>query len=250
MNAYKNFAYYYDLLMDEVDYDGWVDYLEEIFKASGISISTILEIGCGTGNIANRLAERGYKVIASDISDDMLTLAQDKAIEMGVKVNYVHQDMRDIRLNNPVDCIICVCDGINYILSNDDLEKVFKGVHRNLNSNGLFVFDINSHYKISTVIGNNTFGYSGEEICYIWENYYNPKTRICDYYLTFFKRIEGDMYHRFEETHRQKAYLIQEMEKQLIKCGFKVEGVYQTFTFEKPGEKSERINFTARRDFV
>ncbi|MBA1334379.1 MAG: Methyltransferase [Firmicutes bacterium] len=250
MSTYKGFAHYYDRLMEDVDYDMWVDYLEKIFDTNDTPITTVLEIACGTGNVSNRLAKRGYTVYAADRSEDMLALAQDKALEMGARVRYLHQDMRDIRLDAPVDCIICVCDGMNYILDDDDMEKVCKGVYNNLNAGGLFAFDMNSHYKISEIIGSNTFGHSGEEISYVWENYYDSGTRICEYYLTFFEKVDANLYRKFEETHRQKAYLTGEMEKLLKKNKLKIIGVYGAFTFESPGEGCERVQYVVKRDSI
>lgn len=250
MSIYEGFAYYYDRLMEDVDYDMWVDYLEKIFKTKGTPVRSILEIACGTGKISNRLAKRGYTVYAADRSENMLALAQDKALEMGARVRYLHQDMRDIRLDGPVDCIICVCDGMNYILNDNDMEKVFKGVYRNLKAGGLFAFDMNSHYKISEKIGGGTFGHSGEEISYVWENYYDPDTRICESYLTFFEKVDTNLYRKFEEIHKQKAYLTDEVEKLLKKNKLRIIDLYEAFTFESPGEGCERVQYVATRDFI
>lgn len=250
MSYYGEMARYYDILMADVDYRKWVEYLEEVFKVLGYKPENILEIASGTGNISNILAQKGYKVIASDISEDMLTIAQSKAMDMGVKVTYIHQDMREILINTPVDCVVCVCDGINYILDERDLKKVFKGVHKALKEKGIFIFDVHSEYKLCSVIGNNTFGESREDISYLWENYYDPNTKICEFYLTFFVKTPGGLYRRFEETHMQRAYSVEEVCRMLKECGFKVEGVFDAFTFHEPREKSERINFIVTRDNI
>ncbi len=250
MSCYGEMARYYDVLMSDVDYERWVEYLERLMASLGQRPENILEIGCGTGNIANILARKGYRVMASDISEDMLAVAQAKAHDMGVKVTYIHQDMRYIRLNAPVDCVVSVCDGINYILKDEDLKRVFKGVYNVLGEKGIFIFDINSRYKLSEIIGDNTFGESGEDISFLWENSYDPDTAICEFHLTFFVKTKDGLYSRFEESHSQRAYSVEEICGCLQECGFRVAGIYEAFTLGNPGEESERINFVAVRDNI
>ena len=78
MEIYNHFAYIYDVLMDDVDYSGWVDYIERILKIYGVKPARI-DLACGTGNITIMLKARGYDVIGIDQSEDMLSVAKDKA---------------------------------------------------------------------------------------------------------------------------------------------------------------------------
>ena len=78
MGAYESFASVYDLFMDDVDYNGWVKYIEEIWKKFNVNPELICELGCGTGNITLRLAEKGYDIIGVDLSADMLSEARKK----------------------------------------------------------------------------------------------------------------------------------------------------------------------------
>lgn len=243
MPLYGELARYYDLLMGDVDYEGWVEYLEDIFKKYGYRPRRVLEIACGTGNISNILARKGYEVIASDISEDMLAVAQAKALDTGVRVTYIQQDMRNIQLASPVDCVLCICDGINYILNERELRKVFKGVYGALKKQGLFIFDISSRYKLENIIGNNTFGESREDISYLWENYYDPESRTCEFNLTYFVKEKDNLYRKYQDVHIQRAYLVEELEGLLKECGFTVKGIYEAFTYKKPNPTSERINF-------
>lgn len=246
MEAYTRFAYVYDMLMADVDYEGWVDYIESIFYRYETKPQNIAELACGTGNISNLLALRGYHVIGTDLSEDMLSVAQEKAVDLGVQVVYLHQDMREMMLPNELDCILCVCDGINYILHADDLQNVFQSVYEHLKSGGLFIFDISSYYKLSHILGKNTFAENCRDVSYIWENYFDEEKRICDFDLTLFIR-EGKLYGKYTENHRQRAYTEDEILTMLGKIPYRKVETFDAFTFHPPAVESERIYFVCQK---
>ncbi|QXM05579.1 class I SAM-dependent DNA methyltransferase [Crassaminicella indica] len=246
MNSYSAFAYVYDQLMDDVDYIGWVDYLEEIFKRYNKRPKNIVELACGTGNITNILAKRGYNLIGVDISEDMLFVAQEKARAMGVDVIYLNHDMRELFLPSELDSILCICDGINYIIDEKDLLNVFSSVYNHLKDKGLFIFDISSYYKLSNILGNNTYAENFQEVSYIWENYFDEEQATCDFDLTIFIK-EGDLYKKHEESHCQRAYKENEIIEKLKEVGFHKIETFEAFTFSKPKNKSERIYFVCEK---
>jgi len=246
MEAYSVFAQVYDYLMQEVDYDIWVDFLENIFTQEEIKPKNILDLACGTGNVTNRLARRNYKITGIDISPEMLSIAQSKALEQGLKVKYLNQDMINFEIKQKFDCIISMCDGINYILEDEDLEKVFKRVYFTLEDNGLFIFDISSFYKISLILGNNVYAENYDDAAYIWQNYFDENTNICQLDLILFIR-KSNMFERFQETHYQRAYTIEEISNLLRKTNFKILSINDNFSFNKANETSERINFICKK---
>ena len=119
MESYTDFAYIYDKLIDQ-DYEKWADYIEEIFKTHNVNPKLVLDLGCGTGSITNILAKRGYDMIGVDLSSDMLNVARDKAMEDGLDVLYLCQDIREFELYGTVDAIICTLDVLNYITEPED----------------------------------------------------------------------------------------------------------------------------------
>ncbi|MCT4565894.1 MAG: class I SAM-dependent methyltransferase [Maledivibacter sp.] len=246
MEAYSGFAQVYDFLMEDVDYDGWVDYIEKTYHKEGIKPHTILELACGTGNITNRLAKKGYDIIGVDISSEMLTFAKDKAQDMGINVKYLNQDMKELDYNKSIDSVLCLCDGVNYILDESDLLEVFQRVYSLLKKDGLFVFDISSYYKLSEILGNNVYAENFEDISYIWENYFDKAVGICELDLTIFKRKDG-LFERHREYHYQRAYRVQEVLSILKKVGFKSIDVYKAFTFDSYSADDDRVNFVCRK---
>ncbi len=246
MEIYNHFAYIYDVLMDDVDYSGWVDYIERILKIYGVKPARIVDLACGTGNITIMLKARGYDVIGIDQSEDMLSVAKEKAEKSFMDIPFICQDMRFLELHGPVDAITCICDGINYILSLRDLDMLFQSVRRYLNPNGIFIFDISSYYKLSSILGDNIMVETDEEISYIWINNFDRRTGICEMNLSFFVK-DGEHYRRFDETHYQRAYKVDEIVHRLKHNGFKSIEVYQPFMLKPPKKRAERIFFAARK---
>ncbi|MGL5087541.1 MAG: class I SAM-dependent DNA methyltransferase, partial [Clostridium sp.] len=120
-----------------------------------------------------------------------------------------------------------------------------EGVKEHLNDEGLFIFDINSYYKLSQVLGNNTYTYNEEEVFYTWENSFEDD--LVSMFLTFFVKKE-ELYERFEEEHLEKAYTEKFIENSLQKCGLKVLSKYSGYTKEEVTDKSERIMYIVRKD--
>ncbi len=247
MEVYNDFAEVYDLFMEDIEYDTWVNYLENIWDKFNIKPNLIAELGCGTGNITQRLAQKGYDMIGIDISDTMLLKAKEKAMEDNLEILYLMQDMREFELYGTVDCIISLCDSLNYITEEEDLLEVFKLVNNYLEPKGLFIFDMNTEYKFKNILGDNVFAETEESAAYIWENFYDEEEKMNEYYVNFFvKEEKSQLYRRFEEEHYEKAYDIETVKRLIEKAGLKILAVYDAFTFEAPKSDSERIYFVVQ----
>lgn len=244
MSRYGKFARVYDSLMVDFDYENWYKYIEDIFDKYDKQPNNVLEMACGTGNLSEYLAKARYDLTCFDISEDMLSHAYEK-LRRYKNVDIMRQDMITFDINKSFDAVLSICDSINYIRSREDLEKTFQNAYDHLEDGGIFIFDINSYFKLKHVIGNNTFVEDSEEVFYVWENFYDDKEDICEFYLTFFfKKDQGD-YERFDEEHIEKAYKTFEIRQALNKAGFKDIDIYKGFTFEEVKEDTERINFVA-----
>ena len=244
MDAYNKFAGLYDELMIDFNYEDWFNYIKEIFIKYGKDPKDVLEMACGTGNLSYYLAKAGYKLTCFDLSSDMLSKSYEK-LRKFKNVKIMNHNMIDFKLNKKFDSIISICDSINYITEKEDLLKTFKNVYDHLEEGGVFIFDINSYYKLKYIIGNNTFAEDREEIFYTWQNYYDESTDICEFYLTFFFSEDGKTFERFDEEHIEKAYKTDEVYQLLKEAGFKNIDYFNAFGFEESTEKSERINFVA-----
>lgn len=243
---YTNFAYIYDRLMYDVDYKQWADYLERIFKRYGLKPGLVSDLGCGTGNLCLEMAQRRYDMIGIDISEDMLSCAREKAEKAGSDILFLQQDMTCFELYGTVDAIVCLMDSLNYIIRKQGVQNLFKLAQNYLNPEGLFIFDINSAYKLREVLGNNVFYDIGEDLTYIWQNRFDSRKSLCTFDLTFFVR-KGSQYDRYEEEHLERAYTVEEIEQMAKKAGLERLGVFHEFSFREPEEKSQRIFFVFRK---
>ena len=142
--SYEAFAYYYDSLMDQEFYNDYIQFINKHVK----KYQTVLELGCGTGEIAIRLAHLGKNVCATDISKDMLEVAKYKCIDFKVDVMLSRVDMCDFVVDTKLDLILCLCDSLNYVTNLKDVKNVFQNTYDALKKDGTFIFDVDSMYKM------------------------------------------------------------------------------------------------------
>jgi SAM-dependent methyltransferase len=243
--AYGEFAKIYDELINEdINYDEMIDRIIEICRENNIEFSDYLDIACGTGNVTIRLAKYFKNIYAVDLSEDMLREAFDKFRSGRVKGKIICQDMTELSLNKQFDLITSVLDSTNYITDPKALENYFNGIYEHLKENGIVVFDINSYYKLSEILGNNIYTYSEDEVYYTWENTYEDE--LLSMFLTFFVK-RGDLYERFEEEHFERAYKEEEIESYLQKANLEVIAKFDGYTNNDVQANSERILYVAKR---
>ena len=186
MEAYTSFAYVYDTFMDNVPYGEWARHIREKLCEHGVTDGIVLDLGCGTGTMTERLAGYGYDMIGVDNSEEMLELAMEKKTESGYDILYLLQDMRGFELYETVRAVVSVCDSVNYITEPDELEEVFRLVNNYLDPKGIFLFDFNTVHKYRDVIGDSTIAEDRGVCSFIWDNRYYEKEQINEYDLTLF----------------------------------------------------------------
>ena len=247
MEAYTSFAAVYDTFMDNIPYEEWEKYLKSLLYEYGVREGLVLELGCGTGNMTEILAQSGYDMIGVDNAEEMLEIAIEKRMKSGLDILYLQQDMREFELYGTVKAIVSVCDSVNYILEEEELEEVFRLVNNYLDPGGVFIFDFNTVYKYREILGDQTIAENREECSFIWDNYYYEEERINEYELSLFIR-EGDseLYRKYQETHFQKAYDLETMKRLITQSGLEYITAYDAFTKEVPTRVSERIYVIAR----
>ncbi|MFI8575211.1 class I SAM-dependent DNA methyltransferase [Rossellomorea aquimaris] len=246
--SYERFAYVYDYLMQDVPYDGWLEFVNKQAKAYSIQGESVLDIACGTGELSLRLVRDGYDVTGVDLSQDMLMVAQEKALEMNVKLNLFQQDMSKLDSLGEYDLITIFCDSLNYLEDEKDVENTFKSVYAHLKRDGLFLFDVHSIYKMTQIFINQTFTLTDEHVSYIWDCFPGEVPNSVEHELTFFvKDEETNQYERVEELHKQRTYPILTLKEWLKDAGFEVLNVSADFTEEAPADHSERIFFTCKK---
>ena len=245
--AYSNFAAVYDALMDNIPYDAWVDYLHSLLVEYDISSGILAELGCGTGNITERMADFGYDMIGIDNSPAMLDIANEKREQNHSSSLYLCQDMREFELYGTVAAIVSLCDSVNYITEPEELTHVFSLVNNYLDPDGLFIFDFHTEHYYRDVVAEATIAEDRDDISFIWDNYYDEEKQINEYDLALFIPEGKDgLYRKYEEVHYQRAYELELVKELLEKAGMEFVTAYDAFTKNPVNEKSERIYVIAR----
>lgn len=259
MEAYQDFAEVYDELMDNIPYGQWSERLDSLIRKYGVSVperdaedvldsekNLVVDLGCGTGTLAELMYAKGYDMIGVDSSEAMLNIAMEKKNRSGAEILYLLQDMRELELYSTVGTVFSVCDSLNYILEEEELLEVFSLVHNYLFPGGIFIFDFNTDYKYREVIGDTTIAENREDCSFIWENFYDPEEEINEYDLTIFVREENERFRKFTETHFQRGYTVEQMTGLVQKAGMVLIEVMDADTGEAVTDKSERVYVVAK----
>ena len=246
MDAYTSFAAVYDTFMDNIPYEEWAEYLSGLLAEYEVTDGIVLDLGCGTGTLTELMAARGFDMIGVDYSEEMLEIAMEKRAESGRDILYLLQDMREFELYGTVRAVISICDSLNYITEEEELEEVFRLVNNYLDPEGVFIFDFNTVYKYREILGDQTIAESREDCSFIWDNYYYEEEQINEYELSLFLQEEGNLYRKYVETHYQKGYELETIKSLLEKSGMKFVTAYDAFTRNPPTKESERVYVIAR----
>lgn len=246
--AYGEFADFYDQLMQDAPYDSWMKWMEEAVTRYDLMPRHVADLGCGTGTLSLRLFEKGYKVTGVDLSEAMLANAEAKVEQHSPRLQFLCQDLRELRLPSPCDLAVAFCDTLNYLTEEDDLRQALARIRRAVAPGGVFLFDVHTPYKLREKLGNQFFYSLGEEVSYLWQSKFDPECDEVEYDITFFALEDEDeeLYRRFHETHLQRAYDRELLERLLLEAGFQTVEVYADFTWDVPTESSERWFFVAK----
>ena len=253
MEAYTSFAVVYDTFMDNVPYEEWGEYLHGLLLEYGVEDGLILDLGCGTGTMTEILASKGYDMTGVDFSEEMLDIAMQKRTKSGHDILYLMQDMREFELYGTVRAIVSVCDSMNYLTEDGDLEQVFRLANNYLDPGGLFIFDMNTEYKYREMLGDQTIAEERENYSFIWDNYYYEEEKINEYQLSLFvedpvlsEKTGQDICRKFQEMHYQRAYSLAEVKAALEVAGMEFIAAYDAFTRNPVHQESERMYIIAR----
>lgn len=245
---YTLLAPIYDAINSDIDYRTWADFIENAVKKYGPNDPQLwLDLGCGTGKMTLELAGRGRDMIGVDYSPEMLDVARDEAEKKGLEdILWLCQDMRGFELYGTVDVAVSCLDSINHLCDPEDLDKCLSLVHNYLSPDGLFIFDINGKAKFENIYADRTYVMEEQGSVCIWENSYDLKRRICDFYITLFEQNADGSYERYDERQRERMYTIRSMRSHLKKNSMEFIGAFEDFDFNEATDSSERIYIVAK----
>ncbi|MGO4273963.1 class I SAM-dependent methyltransferase [Paenibacillus sp. TAF58] len=251
--SYEKFAYTYDRLMNSMPYEDWLRFVKESFERFRMKPSTIVDLGCGTGNLTIPLALEGYQLTGIDLSEDMLAVAEQKMGEhrsqlRGGSIHWVQQDLREWDLGEQVDVALSICDSLNYLLEEEDIVDAFRQTFKGLKPGGLFLFDVHTPEQLFAYADSQPFFLNEDDVAYIWTSEMDEVRVQIEHDLTIFVKDSGmNIFRRIDETHQQRAYSLQWLKDMLLAVGFTEVQMAADFTWEQPTSITERAFFIAKK---
>ena len=224
MNSYKTISYYYDEIMEVIEYDLWVDFVKPYLKPE----IKILDLACGSGTFANSIANLGYKISGLDLSEEIINVAKEKSKMNHNEIEYQVKDMSNFNYDEKFDLITCFFDSVNFLEKNQ-IKLMFDSVYNNLNDGGYFIFDIFTYSKMK-FFHNTTLKDNLAFAKYKWKM--KVKNNILNHKITI-----KDNKEKIIETYKEYYYDYE----QLLDERFKVIKVITDFKEQLDLKNGERI---------
>lgn len=247
MAGYGDFAYYYDLLTENVDYESRCNYIHSLLAENGIGKGILLDLACGTGTVSVLLSQKGYDMIGVDASEDMLCVAQEKKTEADTDIIFLCQKMEELDLFGTINGAVCTLDSINHVTDEATVKEIFRRVSLFMENKGVFIFDVNTPYKHREILGNNTFVYDMDEVYCIWQNSTDDNLLTTISLDVFEKDEEDDVYYKYSEQFCEKGYSLSDIENWVKEYKFDIVGIYEEMTKEPVREDTQRAVFVLKK---
>ena len=220
------YADIYDSIYRDKNYDEECGILCKLFDLYGDGcISSVLDLGCGTGNHALRLADLGYRVTGVDQSEEMLDIARVKAEKKSLPVTLYQGDIKSVGINQTFDAAILMFAVLGYQVTNDDLIQALRNIRRHLRVGGLLIFDVwYGPAVLSQKPGERVSVVKEEDTTTIRLSSGTLDTfrHVCNVHFKVYKIEEGRLVGEAAEVHQMRFFFPQEIAFFLESAGFKV----------------------------
>ncbi|MCS7081535.1 MAG: class I SAM-dependent methyltransferase [Bacteroidetes bacterium] len=245
VGPYTVLAHVYDYVMRGVPYELWAAYIVGILERYAPEARRLVEFGCGTGSLALALEAYGYEVWGVDASAAMLSVARAKAQVWGSQVRWVQADVRKLsgRALPKADVALMLHDGLNYLLTTEELARALRNMARCLWPGGVLLFDVSTPensrrhaHELDEVVQNPDFTYRRL-------NTFESEKRL--------HRTRFEIYYEgswWVEEHLERAYTQDEIDAVLGRLPeLTLLERWEEFTHSSPGPDAERLLYVARR---
>ena len=247
--AYNEFAYFYDELNSEADYDALYRYVTDELAAHGIRDGILADLGCGTGDLTLMLAQAGYDVIGIDRSEEMLSVLREKADELDMTgcILLLRQDLLSLDLYGTIRAAVSTFDTYNHIGPVDQFEKAIRKAAYFMEKDGVFVFDLNTPYKHEKVLSGQTFDFDEDDAACRWSNRYDPQTGRVDLSIDIHYKDTGEDFH---ESFSEYSYPLDTVKALLTRYGFDPVKIADGESFGPVRPDSQRWIITAVKQYT
>ena len=242
---YSKLAPLYDILMGDVDYESWADFIDEIMQTHHPEPIDVLEIACGTGSVLVSLAElECYKLTGTDLSPEMIEMAKKKAVDFDVTVDFEAKSFANLDYENRFDCVYSVFDSVNYLHTSEEMLQLFDNVANALKPGGIFIFDFSTPKNSiqSVEFLNEAEGERGNFRFYRTSRYHpHTKQHFNEFEIDERDPDTGKIIHTYKETHVQRAYTLHEMLSILEQTSYHQLAKYDGFDLIQATDNSARV---------
>ena len=243
---YSTLAEIYDAVMEDVDYDVWADFIDEVIQVHHPRPKKVLELACGTASLSLSLDKLGcYDITATDKSEAMINKAEEKLQRQNASINLQQMDFLDIHLDKTFDIIVSIFDSVNYLHSKTEIQQMLAELKRVMNGNSLFIYDFTTPKNSIQAIEylDNEEEITQNNYHFFRKSRYDAEQQI--HYNTFeINRLADDgktVLERFTEEHTQSIYSLNQMQEIIGETDFKIVAQYSEFDLDKATDDSLRI---------
>jgi len=243
---YSSLASIYDVVMSDVDYETWADYLDEIIITHNPGATRLLELACGTGTIALSLEELDcYEIKATDGSEDMIRVAREKSAKVNSEIRFEVMDFNNIQISETYDVVYLIFDSINYLLEEEQILRLHQDVKNILSPGGIFIYDFttprNSRKAVEYL--DNGQHQIGNRYKYQRESKYDAKNQIHTniFEIEFLDQDPANEFRIVKEIHKQKIYSQELIHSIIEKTEFTILEAYDGFQLLPVHKNSLRI---------
>lgn len=240
VSSYNRFAEVYDVLMEDIPYEKYVEWVTQHAPTS--DYPTLLDIGCGTGTLSFMFQRCGYDVSGIDISESMLSIANQRMQEANLSIPFYQMSMDELDGFSNIDVIVIPIDSINYLQEEEQVKETLRKAYCSLRAGGQLFFDVHSIYKMDEIFLQSPFSYDDGEIFYLWYTEQGDAEHSIVHDMTFFVHDQtSGLFERFDEVHYQRSFPIETYENWLKEIGFSEIKITADWEEQSPKDTSERI---------
>lgn len=255
MSNFKLYSHYYDLLYRDKDYAGEAAYLCRLLDRYAPGARRLLELGCGTGRMAEILAGRGYTLHGVDLSDTMLAMAGTRLAALPEplrkRLAFSPGDVRAVRLGETFDAVISLFHVMSYQTGNADLHQAMVTAAAHLAPGGVFIFDVWYGPAVLAQRPEVRVRRCEDEtmkVLRIAEPHLHPNDNLVDvnFQISVFDKVTGQT-RELSERHVMRYLFRPEVDLLLQGAGFELLGTFAWLTDEAPDQESWGACFVARK---
>lgn len=254
MSNFHLYAKYYDLLYQNKDYKGEAVYIKKLLQENITrKVTTILNLGCGTGKHDFHFIESGYEITGVDLSEDMISQAKETLANNypSSTSSFIVADIRTFKTQIKYDAIISLFHVASYQTTNPDLLSMFETAKRHLKEDGVFIFDCWYGPAVLThrpEVRVKRLANEQISVTRIAEPQFHPNENVVavNYEVNIVNKQDNTQEKVFEK-HQMRYFFLPEMHDLLQQSGFNSFPCEEWLTRLQPGFDSWNVVFICKK---